>query len=134
MLSTAARALCRCYEVGTRRRQFKPWAPCGGRGGIKPETNWTLPASLAVFIGGAALAEDTATGTIKPLLSVKFLRDKDVRCLLSALSRGNAIFRRSRPRRSPPSASPAIVPESAKNLSLGKQKVPVRIPDAARWF
>jgi hypothetical protein len=46
----------------------------GLRAGI--QTNWTLAACLAVFIGGAALAEDAATGIIKPLLSVKFSRDR----------------------------------------------------------
>jgi hypothetical protein len=31
---------------------------------MKPETSWTLAACLAVFIGGAALAEDMTTGAI----------------------------------------------------------------------
>jgi hypothetical protein len=62
---------------------------------MKPETNWTLAACLAVFIGGAALAEDAATGIIKPLLSVKFSRDKDVECLLSALETGDPTTGRS---------------------------------------
>ena len=62
---------------------------------MKPETNWTLAACLAVFISGPALAEDTATGTIKPLLSVKFSRDKDVKCLLSAIETGDPTTGRS---------------------------------------
>ena len=62
---------------------------------MKPETNWTLVVCLAVLIGGAALAEDTATGTMKPLLSVKFSRDKDVECLLSALETGDLTTGRS---------------------------------------
>ena len=62
---------------------------------MKPETNWTLVVCLAVLIGGAALAEDTATGTMKPLLSVKFSRDKDVECLLSALETGDPTTGRS---------------------------------------
>ena len=39
---------------------------------MKQQTNRTLAACVAVFIGGAALAEDRATGAIKPLSSVKF--------------------------------------------------------------
>ena len=62
---------------------------------MKPETNWTLAACLAVFISGPALAEDTATGTIKPLLSVKLSRDKDVKCLLSAIETGDPTTGRS---------------------------------------
>jgi quercetin dioxygenase-like cupin family protein len=56
---------------------------------MKPETSWTLAACLAVLIGGAALAEDMTTGTIKPLSSMKFSRDEDVKCLLSAIETGD---------------------------------------------
>ena len=62
---------------------------------MKQETSWTLAACLAVFISGAALAEDTATGTIKPLLSVKFSPDKDVQCLSSAIETGDPTTGRS---------------------------------------
>src|ERR1700719_4682110 len=62
---------------------------------MKSETNWTLAACLAVFISGATLAEDTATGTIKPLLSVKFSPDSDVKCLLSAIETGDPTTGRS---------------------------------------
>lgn len=59
------------------------------------KTNWTLVACLAVFMSGAALAEDTATGTLKPLLSVKFSPDKDVQCLSSAIETGDPTTGRS---------------------------------------
>src|ERR1700738_3151763 len=62
---------------------------------MKQETSWTLSACLAVFISGAALAEDTATGTIKPLSSVKFSPDDDVKCLLSAVETGDPTTGRS---------------------------------------
>src|SRR5258708_37965025 len=62
---------------------------------MKQDTYWTLVACLAVFISGAALAEDTATGTIKPLLSVKFSPDKDVQCLSSAIETGDPTTGRS---------------------------------------
>src|SRR5258708_12746979 len=62
---------------------------------MKQDTYWTLVACLAVFISGAALAEDTATGTIKPLLSVKFSPDKDVQCLSSPIETGDPTTRRS---------------------------------------
>ena len=62
---------------------------------MKQETSRTLAACLAVFISGAALAEDTARGTIKPLLSVKFSPDNDVKCLLSALETGDPTTGRS---------------------------------------
>jgi Cupin domain len=56
---------------------------------MKRDTNWSLAACLAVFISRAALAEDNATGTIKPLFSVRFSPDNDVKCLLSALETGD---------------------------------------------
>jgi quercetin dioxygenase-like cupin family protein len=62
---------------------------------MKSGTNCTLAACLAVFISGATLAEDTATGTIKPLLSVKFSPDSDVKCLLSAVETGDPTAGRS---------------------------------------
>jgi hypothetical protein len=37
---------------------------------MKQQTNRTLAACVAVFIGGAALAEERVTGAIKPLSSV----------------------------------------------------------------
>src|SRR5258706_410125 len=61
---------------------------------MKQDTYWTLVACLAVFISGAALAEDTATGTIKPLLTVKFSPDKDVQCLSSAIESGDPFCHR----------------------------------------
>jgi quercetin dioxygenase-like cupin family protein len=73
---------------------------------MKQDTSWTLAACLAVFISGAALAdgaalaEDTARGTIKSLSSVKFSSvkfspDNDVKCLLSALETGDPTTGRS---------------------------------------
>jgi quercetin dioxygenase-like cupin family protein len=56
---------------------------------MKRHMNRTLVACLAVFISGAALAEDTTTGAIKPISSVKFSPDNDVKCLLSAVETGN---------------------------------------------
>ena len=61
---------------------------------MKQET-WTLAACLAVLISGAALAEDTATGAIAPHSSVKFLPDKDVQCLSSAIETGDPATGRS---------------------------------------
>src|SRR6266571_8896638 len=62
---------------------------------MKRETNRTLAACLAVFISGAALAEDRATGAIKPLSSVKFSPDNDVKCLQSATESGDPTTGRS---------------------------------------
>ena len=62
---------------------------------MKQDTNWTLAACLAVFINGAALAEDTSTGAIKPLSSVIFSQDNDVKCLSSALETGDPTTGRS---------------------------------------
>jgi anti-sigma factor ChrR (cupin superfamily) len=41
------------------------------------------------FIGGAALGADDPSGDIKPLASVKFAPDSDVKCLLSAAETGD---------------------------------------------
>jgi Cupin domain len=57
--------------------------------------NWILLACLAVFISGAARAEDRATGTLKPRSSVKFSPDKDVQCLSSAIETGDPTTGRS---------------------------------------
>ncbi len=62
---------------------------------MKQEMSWILAACLAVFISGAALAEDSATGAIKPLSSVKFSQDSDVKCLLSAVETGDPTTGRS---------------------------------------
>jgi len=56
---------------------------------VKQATIWTPAACLAVLISGAALAEEAATGMLKPLSSVKFSPDNDVKCLLSALETGD---------------------------------------------
>jgi mannose-6-phosphate isomerase-like protein (cupin superfamily) len=62
---------------------------------MKQETIGTLAACLALFLSGAALAEDTSKGTVKPLSSVKFLPDRDVKCLFSALQFGDPTTGRS---------------------------------------
>src|SRR5882757_9983282 len=62
---------------------------------MKQQTNRTLVACVVVFIGGAALAEDRTTGAIKPLSSVKFSPDNDVKCLQSAIESGDPTTGRS---------------------------------------
>src|ERR1700758_1313954 len=62
---------------------------------MKQKTNWILAACLTVFIGGAAVADDAPTGVIKPLSSVKFSVDNDVKCLLSAVESGDPAKGRS---------------------------------------
>jgi quercetin dioxygenase-like cupin family protein len=62
---------------------------------MKQATNRALVACLALLISGAALAEDTATGTITPFSSVKFSPDKDVQCLASAIETGDPATGRS---------------------------------------
>ena len=69
--------------------------PICGDAGMKQATSWTLAACLAVFISGAALAEDIARGAIKPLLSAKFSPDNDVKCLLSGIEAGDPTTGRS---------------------------------------
>jgi hypothetical protein len=44
---------------------------------------------LAACMGGAALGADDLAGDIKPLASVKFAPDPDVKCLLSAVETGD---------------------------------------------
>jgi quercetin dioxygenase-like cupin family protein len=62
---------------------------------MQQETSRTPAACLAVLISGAAFAEGTATGAIKPLSSVKFSPDDDVKCLLSAVETGDPATGRS---------------------------------------
>ena len=62
---------------------------------MRQATNWTLAACIAVLISGATFAEDRATGAIKPLSSVKFSADQDVKCLLSAVETGDPATGRS---------------------------------------
>jgi hypothetical protein len=56
---------------------------------MKQKFGRTLMACLAVLAGGAALAEGSATGTVKPLRSVQFSSDSDVKCLSSAIETGD---------------------------------------------
>jgi quercetin dioxygenase-like cupin family protein len=51
--------------------------------------NQMLAVCVAVCIGGGALAEDLATGAIKPLSSVQFSLDSDVKCLSSTIETGD---------------------------------------------
>jgi len=62
---------------------------------MKQQANWTLAVCLAVFISAPALAEDRATGDIKPLASVQFSPDNDVKCLSSAVETGDPATGRS---------------------------------------
>jgi quercetin dioxygenase-like cupin family protein len=62
---------------------------------MKQATNWTLLACLAGFVGGAGLAEEMPKGAVKPLPSIKFSPDKDVKCLLSAVETGDPATGRS---------------------------------------
>ena len=59
---------------------------------MRRQASWTLAAGLAVLISGAAHSED---GAIKPLSSVKFSPDADVKCLSSALETGDPTRGRS---------------------------------------
>jgi len=52
---------------------------------MNQQKNWKVIGWFAIFISGPVLAEDPAMGTIKLLSSVRFLPDKDVKCLSSAL-------------------------------------------------
>jgi mannose-6-phosphate isomerase-like protein (cupin superfamily) len=57
---------------------------------MKQPMRWMLAACVAVFAGGAAFAQGMVTGAVKPLRSVQFSPDQDVKCLLSALETGDA--------------------------------------------
>ena len=61
---------------------------------MKWEKNRTLAACLIVFINGAAFAQDTST--IKPLPSIKFSGDQDVKCLQAAIETGDPKSGRSK--------------------------------------
>jgi mannose-6-phosphate isomerase-like protein (cupin superfamily) len=52
---------------------------------------WCLTAAMlwAALASSAVLAEGSMTGAVKPLGSVRFAPDKDVRCLFSALETGD---------------------------------------------
>ena len=56
---------------------------------MKQQIGWTLAACIAVFASGASLAEGSATGTVRPLGSVQFSPDTDVKCLSSAIETGD---------------------------------------------
>src|SRR6266566_5349084 len=56
---------------------------------MNQQKKWKVIAWFAIFISGPVLAEDPAMGTIKPLSSVRFLPDADVKCLSSALETGD---------------------------------------------
>jgi hypothetical protein len=49
---------------------------------------WTI-AILMACIGGAAVGADDPAGDIKPLTSMKFEPDQDVKCLMSAIETGD---------------------------------------------
>jgi hypothetical protein len=56
---------------------------------MKRQINWTLMACIVVLTGGAAVTEGSAAGTMKPLRSVQFSPDGDVKCVSSALETGD---------------------------------------------
>lgn len=56
---------------------------------MKRQLAGTLVACIAVFASGTTLAERSATGIVKPLQSVQFLQDNDVKCLSSAVEAGD---------------------------------------------
>jgi mannose-6-phosphate isomerase-like protein (cupin superfamily) len=62
---------------------------------MKQGINRLLAACVAVCICGVALAEGIATGTIKPLSSVQFSPDNDVKCISSAIEAGDPMTGRS---------------------------------------
>jgi len=55
---------------------------------MKQQIAWTLMACIAVFTSATTLAERSATGIVKPLQSVQFSPDNDVKCLSSAVEAG----------------------------------------------
>jgi len=55
---------------------------------MKQPMRWMLTACVAVFAGGAAFARGMVTGAVKPLQSMQFSPDQDVKCLSSALETG----------------------------------------------
>jgi hypothetical protein len=58
--------------------------------GLNHAAAWRLiTAVLGVLTSTAAVAEAIMSGTMKPLGSVRFAPDNDVRCLLSALETGD---------------------------------------------
>jgi glyoxylate utilization-related uncharacterized protein len=48
-----------------------------------------LIGCIAIFAGGPSLAQSPTMGALKPLPSVQFLPDSDVKCLSSAIETGN---------------------------------------------
>jgi quercetin dioxygenase-like cupin family protein len=56
---------------------------------MKQQTHWTLIACIIAFTSGSVLAEGSATGTVRPLRSVQFSPDNDVKCLSSAVETGD---------------------------------------------
>ena len=62
---------------------------------MKRRTSWALIACVVAFAGGAGLAEDKAAGVVRPLRSVQFSPDNDVKCLSSAVETGDPTTGRS---------------------------------------
>jgi hypothetical protein len=56
---------------------------------VKSRLGWTLIGCIAIVSDGAALAQGPAMGILRPLSSVQFLPDNDVKCLSSAIETGN---------------------------------------------
>ena len=60
---------------------------------MKQQIAGTLMACIAVFTSGTTLAERSVTGIVKPLQSVQFSLDNDVKCLWSAVEAGDPTAR-----------------------------------------
>ena len=56
---------------------------------MKSRPGRILIGCIAIFAGGPSLAQGSATGALKPLPSVQFPPDSDVKCLSSAIETGN---------------------------------------------
>ncbi|HEV3492617.1 MAG TPA: hypothetical protein VG224_18540 [Reyranella sp.] len=56
---------------------------------MRSRFGWLLIGCIAIFTAGAALAQGPAMGILRPLSSVQFLPDNDVKCLSSAIETGN---------------------------------------------
>ena len=87
-------ALLVVQEIADRPRSGHPAVRPAKGHGMKWNGYWIIGVLIA-GIGGAAMGADDPTSDIKPLASVKFVPDSDVKCLLSAIETGNPTTGRS---------------------------------------
>jgi hypothetical protein len=73
-----------CIDDPALPVQCNQWGGCD----MKWHGPWFI-ALLFACLGGAAVAADERAGDVKPLDSVKFAPDPDVKCLLSAVETGD---------------------------------------------